>query len=97
MALQFRGLVIAAALSVPGSALAASVAVPPLVAKGVETKIANNATSILSMELDFSGAFDQVIEIPSAPSTLNAACLTSTSCLGGIAKTAGSDQLVAES
>lgn len=95
MALQFRGLVIAAALSVPGSAFAASVAVPPLVAKGVETKVANNATSILSMELDFSGAFDQVIEIPSAPSTLNATCLTSTSCLGGIAKTAGSDQLVA--
>ena len=95
MALQVRGIMIVALLGAPSVAFGSTVAVPPLVAKGVDAKVVKNATDILAMELDFSGAYEKVIEVASAPASLNAACLTSTSCLGGIAKTLGADQVVA--
>ncbi|MFN7145137.1 MAG: hypothetical protein ACK4YP_15275 [Myxococcota bacterium] len=77
------------ALFVPGVAFAGSAVVPPLVAKGLDQKIANNVTGLVSSELDFSGAYDTVTELPQAPSTLNDKCVTSTSCLQGISKANG--------
>ncbi len=84
-------------LFAPGVAFAGSAVVPPLVPKGVDVKLATNLTSLISSELDFSGAYDTVTELPTAPSTLNAGCLASTSCLAGIAKAAGADAVLAGS
>ncbi len=59
-------------LCAPSMAWAGGLAVvAPLVDSGVGTKTTTNLTSLISSELDFSGAFDTVNEI-SAPSSLNA-------------------------
>lgn len=80
----------------PTLAFAGSTAViAPLVPTGVDSKVSNNLTSLLSSELDFSGAYDSVTELSSMPSTLNTSCLSSTSCLAGIAKGNGSDFVIA--
>ena len=81
-------------MCLPGAAWAGgTAAVAPLVANGVDGKVSNNITSLISSELDFSGAYDTVNEIP-APSTLNSSCVTSTSCLGAIAKANKADAVV---
>lgn len=86
----------AAALLAPATALAGgTVVVPPLVPKGVDPKAATNLTGLLGSELDFSGAYDTVTELPQAPPSLNLSCVTSTSCLAGIAKAAGADAVLA--
>ncbi len=82
------------ALFAPGVASAATAVVTPLVAKGLDAKIAGNVTGLVSSELDFSGAFDTVKELPTAPSSLNDKCVTSTSCLQGIAKANGADAVL---
>ncbi|MDP2309749.1 MAG: hypothetical protein Q8P18_27260 [Pseudomonadota bacterium] len=82
------------ALFAPGIASAATAVVTPLVAKGVDAKVIGAVTGLISSELDFSGAFETVTELPAAPSTLNEKCLTSTSCLGAIAKSAGVDSVL---
>ena len=80
----------------PSLAFAGGTAViAPLVPTGVDSKISNNLTSLLSSELDFSGAYDTVTELSSMPSTMNTSCLSSTSCLGGIAKQNGVDMVIA--
>ncbi len=82
-------------LCAPSIAWAGGLAVvAPLVDSGVGTKTTSNLTSLISSELDFSGSFDTVTEI-AAPSSLNASCLSSTSCLGGIAKANGADTVIA--
>ncbi len=92
-----RLLPIALLLAVPGVAWAEGNAVVlPMVANGVDSKVSNNLTSLLSSELDFSGAFDTVNDIP-APASLNASCLTSTKCLAGIAKDNDANAVVAGS
>lgn len=81
-------------LCAPSMAWAGGLAVvAPLVDSGVGTKTTTNLTSLISSELDFSGSFDTVNEIP-APSSLNASCLSSTTCLGGIAKANGADTVI---
>jgi hypothetical protein len=83
------------ALLAPGLAWAGgTTVVTPLVSKGVDEKVTRNLTGLISSELDFSGAFDTVNELSQAPSSLNASCVASTSCLAGIAKTAGADTVV---
>ena len=81
-------------LCLPGAAWAGGTAVvAPLVAAGVDGKVTNNLTSLLGSELDFSGFYETVTEIP-APASLNTSCLTSTSCLGGIAKANDADVVI---
>jgi hypothetical protein len=70
--------------------------VVPLVPSGVDEKTSNNLTSLISSELDFSGAFDTVNDI-AAPSSLNSSCLSSTKCLAGIASGSDADVVVAGS
>ena len=81
-------------LCLPAVAWAGGTAVvAPLVAAGVDGKVTNNLTSLLGSELDFSGVYDTVTEIP-APASLNNSCLTSTSCLGAIAKANEADVVI---
>ena len=82
------------ALFAPGVANAASAVVTPLVAKGLDAKIAGNVTGLVSSELDFSGAYDTVTELSTAPAGLNEKCVASTSCLQGIAKASGVDAVL---
>ncbi len=94
----FRLLPIALSLGFPSAALAGTTAlVPPLVDGGVGPKVTANFTSLVSSELDFSGQYDVVNELPAPPSSLNASCLTSTSCLAGIAKANSADVVLAGS
>lgn len=84
-------------LAFPGAAWAEGNAVVlPIVASGVDSKVSNNLTSLISSELDFSGAFDSVSDIP-APGSLNASCLTSAKCLGAIARENDAQAVVAGS
>ncbi len=95
MATWSKKLPLVLGLVLPSAAWAGGTAVvAPFVAKGVDSKITNNITGLVSSELDFSGAFDTVNELAQAPSTLNAACLASTSCLQGIGKGAAADAVV---
>ncbi len=77
----------------PSLALAGSgtVAIPPLVVKGVDPKLAGAATASIAMEVDFSGAFETTNELKAAPSGWGSSCLSSTSCLSGVAKGAEAD------
>ncbi len=86
-----------ALLLAPGVALAGgTVAITPLVPKGMDAKAARNITGLISSELDFSGAFDTVTEVDDAP-TMNAVCLTQPNCLALIAQGVGAQTLVAGS
>jgi hypothetical protein len=92
-----RVLPFALLLAFPGAAWAGGNAVVlPIIPNGVDSKVSNNLTSLLSSELDFSGAFETVNDLP-APGSLNASCLTSTKCLGAIAKDSEADAVVAGS
>ena len=98
MAHWSRKLPLVLGLVLPTAAWAGGTAVvAPFVSKGVDTKVTNNVTGLVSSELDFSGAFDTVNELAQAPSTLNVACLSSTSCLQGIAKASAADAVIAGS
>ncbi|MBM4392704.1 MAG: hypothetical protein FJ090_16395 [Deltaproteobacteria bacterium] len=95
---RFRVVPLAVLLALPSVAWAGSTAlVTPLVDAGVGPKVTGNFTSLVSSELDFSGAYDTVNELSSAPASLNASCLSSTSCLGGIAKSNDADAVLAGS
>ncbi len=95
---HFRVVPLAVLLALPSVAWAGGTAVvTPLVDAGVGPKVTGNFTSLVSSELDFSGVYDTVNELESAPASLNASCLTSTSCLGGIAKSNGAEAVLAGS
>ncbi|MBM4367472.1 MAG: hypothetical protein FJ102_14765 [Deltaproteobacteria bacterium] len=95
---HFRVVPLAVLLALPSVAWAGGTAlVTPLVDAGVGPKVTGNFTSLISSELDFSGVYDTVNELSSAPASLNASCLSSTSCLGGIAKSNGADAVLAGS
>jgi hypothetical protein len=85
--------VLFAALVVPGVASAGTVVLTPLLSEGADPKVVANVTALISSELDFMSSVEDVIEV-ARPATLNASCLGSTTCLGGIAKGGGGDQLV---
>lgn len=71
-------------LFLPSLASAATVVIAPIV--GGDAKSSASVTAMLSSELSFMPGVDDVTELPTAPATLNTACLGSTSCLGAIAK-----------
>ena len=84
----------AAALALPAVAAAGDVVVPPLVAKGIDPLVVLNLTSLLSSELDFMGNWDEVNQLDSIPSGLNSTCFTSGSCLSGVARAQGAENLI---
>ena len=89
---------ILAALAVPAVAGATGqIAVAPLISKGANDLAIANVTSLVYSELDFRPEYDGAIEIEGRPSSLDSSCLSSPSCLRGIASGAGADHLVAGS
>ena len=84
-----------ASLGWSGVAHATTAAVPPLVSNGVDPLIVLNMTSLISSEMDFMSDFDGVQQLEKMPAGMSAKCLGSTSCLGGVAKGAGTDAVVA--
>lgn len=95
MALWSKKLPFVLGLLLPSVAWAGGTAVvAPFVSKGVDAKITNNVTGLVSSELDFSGAFDRVNELEDVPTSLNVACLSSTTCLQGIAKAGSADAVI---
>ena len=94
MRASLTGLPLVLGLCLPSLAWAGGTAgIPPLVSKGVDAKVVNNVTGLLSSELDFSGAYDTVQDMP-ASAALTVACLTQAPCLQGVAKAAGVDALL---
>jgi hypothetical protein len=94
MRASLTGLPLVLGLCLPSVAWAGGTAgVPPLVSKGVDAKDVNNVTGLLSSELDFSGAYDTVQDVP-ASGALTVACLTQPACLQGVARAAGVDALL---
>jgi hypothetical protein len=79
---------------VPSTAQAGDAVVTPLVARGLDPLIALNMTSLISSELDFMGAYENVDQLTEVPASLNSSCLNSASCLGGIAKSNGSQAVL---
>jgi hypothetical protein len=83
-----------ALLILPSTALAGgTVVVTPLVPKDVDAKTAKNVGSLVSSELDFSGEFETVTEVPMHP-TLNTGCVLNPTCLAKIAQGAGGQTIV---
>jgi len=78
----------------PVTALAGDAVVTPLVARGIDPLVALNMASLISSELDFMGAYDNVDQLDAPPKALNAGCLNSASCLGGIARENGSQAVL---
>lgn len=68
------------------TALAADAVVPPLLTRGMDPLQTLNMTSLVSSELDFLGQFDGVKQLDAAPAGFNGKCLSSASCLSGIAR-----------
>lgn len=79
--------------SIPGVAMAGSLVVPPLV--GADAKAVMNVTSMIASEASFMPNIDEVIELDAVPSTLNASCLGSTSCLSAITKSKAGNGILA--
>jgi hypothetical protein len=77
-----------------GSALAAEVLVAPLVSSNLKSDQVVNITGLVAWELEFAGDFDIVNQLPSRPSSLTARCLSSSSCLGSIARSEGASAMV---
>jgi hypothetical protein len=75
-------------------AWAGEVVVPPLLSSGVESQTVHNLTTLIASELDFMPEVDKVIELDTRPSNLGTNCLASTSCLAGITRNNGGNQLI---
>lgn len=88
------GLATTSLVAVPSSALAGDLVVTPLVARGIDPLISLNMASLVSSELDFMGSYENVDQLDTPPKVLNAACLNSASCLGGIASANGAQAVV---
>ena len=66
----------------------------PLVARGIDPLVSLNMASLISPEPDFMGTYENVDQLDMAPAGLNAGCLNSASCLGGIASANGTQAVV---
>ncbi len=88
---RLSSVLLIAALVLPQWANAGSVALAPML--GPEPKATTNVTSLLASELSFMANIDRVIEVPK-PAALTERCMSLPSCLGGIAKSSGADQLI---
>lgn len=73
---------------------AQSVVVPPIVARGAPSQIAQNMTALVASELEFMGEFEEINQLSKRPPQLGPNCLGSTPCLAGIAKAGGSRNLL---
>ena len=82
-------------LGAGNAALAKDAAVSPLVSRGVDPLVVLNLTSLISSELDFMGAYEAVDQISTMPAGMNVACISSPTCLAGIAKANGAQAIVA--
>ncbi|MED5370020.1 MAG: hypothetical protein VX899_03315 [Myxococcota bacterium] len=90
--------ILGAVFMAPSLAFAQDVAIAPILPKaGVDQKVANNVTSLVSSELDFSSSYEMATELDSKPSSLTLSCLNKASCLKAIGRNAGTDFLVAGS
>ena len=78
----------------PATAFAGDAVVTPLVARGIDPLVSLNMASLISSELDFMGTYENVDQLDMAPAGLNAGCLNSASCLGGIASANGTQAVV---
>jgi hypothetical protein len=78
------------AIGVAPNAQAKTLVIAPL--GGADAKAVSNVTSMMSSELSFMAGVDDVVELKSA--SVNAGCLASASCLGGLVKSGPGDQLV---
>ena len=81
-------------VALPTSAFAGDAVVTPMVARGIDPLVSLNMASLVSSEIDFMGAYGNVDQLDAVPKTLNAACLNSASCLGGIAKEHGAQAVI---
>lgn len=77
------------------SAHAADAVVPPLLTRGMDPLQTLNMTSLVASELDFLGKFDGVTQLEAAPSGFGGKCLSTASCLGGIASKNSASAVVA--
>jgi hypothetical protein len=88
----------ALAISLPGTAFAESAVVSPFVGKsGVDSLQVLNITSLVASEVDFSMSFDKVSQLEAMPAGMNIGCLSSSSCLSGVAKSSGANTVIAGS
>lgn len=85
---------IAALGLVPGLARANEAHVFPFVDDGVGPKVVFNLTSLVSSSMEFMSQFDWVEQADEAPTTLNAKCLATNSCLQKVGVTSGAEQIV---
>jgi len=77
------------AMVTPGAARAGTVVVAPLASRDADSSA--SVSSLISAELDFQPNVTKVVEISSKPSS---SCLSSSTCLGGLAREGGGDQLI---
>jgi hypothetical protein len=74
-------------------ASAATVALAPIL--GSDPRLTSGLSALAASELEFMPGLEEVVELREPPASLNAGCLSSPSCLGGIARAQKADQLVA--
>jgi len=89
-----RALLALSLLAVPGLAMAETIAVAPLVPRGVDADTVSDVTSIMGSELDFMDGVEEAILMEKRPSSLNSSCLSSTSCLQRITSEVRADTLL---
>jgi hypothetical protein len=83
------------ALLLPGTALAGTVVVTPMVPiHGVKAERLQDLFTLMSSELEFMEGVDEVVELDAPPASLTLSCLDSTKCLGALAKENGGDMLL---
>ncbi len=88
----------ALSLGLPSAVWAKSAVVPPFVGKaGVDSLQVLNITSLVASEVDFSMTFEHVHQLEAAPQGMNVSCLSSSSCLSGVAKASSANVVIAGS
>lgn len=85
----------AASMLTARPAFAGDVVVPPILARGAPSQTADNMTTLVASELEFTGEFETVNQLSKRPSQLGTNCLKSSPCLAGIAKSGGGSTLIA--
>lgn len=75
-------------------ALAGEVLVTPLVSTNLKSEEVTNLAGLVAWELEFAGDFEFVNQLDSKPSSLNSRCLSSATCLAGIARANGASAMV---
>ena len=84
-----------AILACSANAHAASAVVPPIITRGMSDTQVLTLTTLVASELDFLGKYDEVKQLEAAPSGYSGKCLSTDSCLGGIASGNGAKAVLA--